>query len=249
MKLTLARPGASSLKLLILQVSLCAAFGITGAAASADPITVVSLSNSAPNMEFKHNGSSYEFLTIDDGQAGTTGDQNASVDFQDFLDPLLTDIPSAASFSMSGLVTSSATQIFGPTGPLLQLFSGGTFSLFGPANSLLLSGTLGTSGISGNLLPTGNGSLFLSNVASITGGAMQPYLVSGTLTISMNATSIDGSNGFSLAPITNLLNPFTMNATVKFSAGWTGIPEPSSAVLALVGSAFAAMVVRRRRRV
>jgi len=227
---------------------LFAASGFITSTITAAPITMLTFSNAAPNMAYAFNGSAYELSTVDDGNAATTGDRNAAVDYLDFLAPIFPDIPGFdASFSMDGLVPTGPATNFGGS-LMVQNLSGGSFGFYSPANVLLLGGTMGNSALSGAIGPTGAGSLFIASVTNVTGGTLQPYILTNTLTLSMNITAVNGGSGFSLVPVTNVLNPFTMNAIVKFSAGSSGIPEPAAALLLAMGGALGAAAVRRRRK-
>ncbi len=189
--------------------------------------------------------------TLSDGDLGTTGDQNTAVEYTGFLDVPLSDInTSTASFTLSGLAAAGPPQIsFAPL--VIQNFVGGTFNLYSPGNSLLLSGTLTNSALTGVMGPPGTGALFTTTFSTVTGGSLQPLIVPGSLTLSMNLSNVNGGTGFSvggaLAPV---LNPFVADAAVNIagdpSDNGGDVPEPATLMFAFVGLAISAACGRRR---
>ena len=139
----------------------------------AAPLTIVELhlgGVSQPEIEFTNGVLS----TINDGDAGTPGEQNTDVVFDSLLNSVA-DIFSGASFTFDG-VTAIGAPGTGPGG-IFQAMSGGTFSLWGNDvnQSLLLSGTFGTGTIVG-ADSTSIGSFFTTEVGALTGGSLVSLL-------------------------------------------------------------------------
>lgn len=212
--------------------------------AQAGTIIKLGLGNdSAPDIMFT-GGAGGTLSTMNDGNATTTGDQNTGVEFADFLAGVITDIrPSVASFSLANLTAAGPATTFGPL--VIQNFSGGTMNLYDAANSLLLSGTLGNSALTGPIGPPATGGLFTTSFATITGGSLQPRIMPGSLTLSMSLTDINGGAGFSVGGATApSLNAFTADVTLNIAG--EQIPEPLAASLLLIGLAVAGLMGRRR---
>ena len=129
-------------------------------------------------------------------------------------------------------------------------FAGGTFNLYDPSNSLLLSGLLTTSSLQGTTGPPGTGAVFTTNIASVTGGSLAAFIVPTSLALSMNLTNVNGGAGFSVGAGV-VLNPFVADSVVNISGDPTplggGFPEPGTLVLATM-ALFAGTAVRRRAR-
>jgi len=181
--------------------------------------------------------------TVNDGIAGTAGDQNTNVDFDTFLG-FMSDIGgNAASFTLSGL------NEVGPVNPIFanvvgQQFVGGNFSLYDAANNLLIGGPLTTSAVTGTVGPPGTGAVFTTTVGTINPASLLfPYITQGTVSLSINLGNVNGGLGFSIA--SGQIDPFRADATGTISADSSGIPEPASIMLTLVASS---MVLLRRRR-
>jgi hypothetical protein len=120
-------------------------------------------------------------------------------------------------------------------------------SLFDPSNSLLLSGVLTSSSLQGTIGPPGTGAVFTTNIATVTGGSLLPFIVPNTLGLSMTLTNVNGGAGFA---VTNgLLNPFVADSSVNISGDPTDlgghIPEPATLLL-VTTALFAGTAVRRR---
>jgi hypothetical protein len=175
-----------------------------------------------------------QFGTADDGIVGTTGNQNTDVEYTGPLEPLFTDINNAtASFSMSGLQTTGFPSILGGT-LIIQDFIGGTINLYSPTNTLLLSGNLMESTLTGVIGNEGTGALFTTTVGQFTGGSILPDLQPNSLNLSMTLTNVNGGLGFLV--IGNTLQPFTADSTVSISGTGAFIPEPASAALLMLGA-------------
>jgi hypothetical protein len=207
--------------------------------------TIIKLSLSEAPADIVFSGATLS--TISDGIAATTGDQNTSAVFLDFLDPVLADILApVASFSLGGLAASGLPTLFPPATPVLviQDFTGGTFELYDAANTLLLSGLLDDSTLTGPIGPPATGALFTTSFALATGGTLLPLIEADTLTLSMSFTEINGGGGFGIGATAPVLLPFTADASVNIAA--EPIPEPMSVALALVATALAGVSMRRR---
>jgi hypothetical protein len=221
---------------------------IVGIAARFSPAaTIVKLNLSSSSSDI--NLDSAGLLSIfNDGNAATTGDHDTKVEFTGFLDAEYTDINSSiASFTLSGLSMSAPTTIINTL--VLQNFSGGTMSLYDPANTLLLEGALGVSAMSGTLtgnLNAGEGGLFTTTFSNVTGGTIMSELAANSLVVSMNFSSAltGGVPGFAISSTTARLLPFQADAAVTIKANI--IPEPAGLLLLLVGAASIAVVPRRR---
>jgi hypothetical protein len=191
--------------------------------------------------------------TIDDGHPGTTGDQNTSIVYTGFLSPLpnVTIPPGPpASFSLTGLQAVPPTTVVAPL--VIQNFVGGSFSLYDPANNLLLQGPLTNSALTGVMGPPGTGALFTTTLGAISPASLLfPFIAPGTVSLSMNMTNVNGGAGFSVIPPVSggILQPFLADAAVNISADPSGIgpgiPEPASLTLVLLG--VVAVVCGRRR--
>lgn len=180
--------------------------------------------------------------TSSDGNALTTGDQDTAIEYTGFLDPLFLDVPaSVASFSLGGLQTSGPAQVV--SGVTIQSFTGGSLSLYDPANNVLLTGNLVNSTLSGS---DGSGIVFTTSVGAFTGGSLQSYLVGNSLSMTMNLSDINGGAGLTVNP-NNVLQAFSADASVNI-AGDAAVPEPVSAILLLVGLPLVAAARARARR-
>jgi hypothetical protein len=183
--------------------------------------------------------------TMDDGNGGSSGDQNTDITYLDFLSSF-PDVPtSTASFSLNGLTTAGPASVFGGV-LMIQNFTGGTFDLYDPANSLLLSGSMTTSALTGPIGPPATGALFTTSISSVTGGSLAPLIATGSLSLSMSLTNINNGAGFSVGATAPLLTPFTADATLSIAAD--PIPEPTTLAMWFAGAGFMAARVRRIRR-
>lgn len=230
----------------------CALFGVFGGIAFAGTIIKLNLGSVSPDIQF--DGS---FLsTANDGVVGTTGNQNTAVEFTDFLESIATDIPTAiASFSIGGLAPAGNAFVFLGQN-VVQNFNGGSFTLYAPDNSILLSGSLTSSALSGTIGFSAGG-LFTTSFGSVTGGSLAPYIDNNSLVVSMNFTKIQttgGPVGFTVNPPPGnpapqvhqgTLQPFTADAAINVEGE---VPEPGTIVLLLTGIAAAHVVGRRRSR-
>lgn len=241
-------------RVVALHVAICAVIGIFTTAAQAGTIIKLGLGGDPlPDVEFD----GVVLSTVDDTTAATTGEQNTDVDYQDFLSSE-TDIPtSIASVTLDGITAVGTATVFPapPSPPLLviQNFSGGTISLYDAANTLLLSGALSSSTLTGTLGPPGTGALFTTTFSTVTGGTLAPQILPNSLTLSMSFSDVNGGAGFSVTPSPPAvvppifsLNPFTADATANIAG--EVVPEPAAALLMMVGAAVCSLGIRRPTR-
>jgi hypothetical protein len=132
---------------------------------------------------------------------------------------------------------------------IIQNFTGGTLNLWDQNNMLLLSGTLGSSALTG-AVGNATGGLFQTSFGSVSAGALLPHIDPNSFLMSMNFTSIKtipgGQTGLTLtgpAPPGMVvgvdINPFRADATVDVEADQAVIPEPTTAGLLLIIAACA----------
>ncbi len=220
-----------TLRTALVGAALCALVFANTSLSRAATIIKLNLGGVGPDVSMTAGGI---LGTASDGVAGTTGDQNTDIEYTGFLDPLFPDLnTSSASFTMSNLTATGAAQVLGSL--VIQNYSGGTFNLFDPSNSLLLSGTLTTSSLTGVVGAPGTGGLFTTAVTNVTGGSLQPYIVGNSLTVSVNLLNVNGGAGFSVSG-QSVLQPFTADASVSISGITTGVPEPGTLALSTFGA-------------
>jgi hypothetical protein len=142
---------------------------------------------------------------------------------------------------LNGLNAVGPANVFGSL--VIQNYAGGVFSLYDPADNLLLQGPMGPSALSGVLGPPGTGALFTTSLTTVTGGSLAPLIAPGSVSLSMNMTNVNGGNGFGVAGGGPQLNPFLADASISIAAD--PVPEPASFVLLGLGSL--AMAYGRRR--
>jgi len=235
---SLTRP-LSTLALLVLA---CVMLLVNVSVARAGTIIKLNLGGVGPDVALNGGG---VLSTINDGIPGTVGDQNTSVEFTDFLNFIPNITNNTASFTLQGMAaTGSAFQL----GTLaIQSFAGGQFSLYDPANVLLLQGPLINSALTGVVGPPATGAVFTTTLSTVTGGTLLPFIAPGTLSLSMNLTNVSGGNGFLVIPPgLGVLQPFEADASVNFAAN--PVPEPSTVILFGLGIAGVALFRRRRGR-
>jgi len=182
--------------------------------------------------------------TVDETIPPVPGDQLTAIEYTDFLNFLPDVNTSTASFSLNGLNAAGPTNVFGPL--VIQNFTGGVFSLYDPANNLLLQGPMANSVLSGVMGPPGTGALFTTTLGNVTGGSLLPFIAPGSVSLSMNLTNVNGGAGFSVGGGGTQLNEFLADASINIAA--LPIPEPASIVLLGLGSALALAYGRRRIR-
>jgi hypothetical protein len=222
--------------------AVCALIFANSSSLHATTIIKLNLGNSGPDLSMSGVG---VLGTANDGNATTFGDQNTAIEYTAFLDPI-SDVPTpVASLTLSNLLASGPAILSGPL--VIQNYAGGTLSLFDSSNSLLLSGLLTSSSLQGTIGPPGTGAVFTTNLATVTGGSLLPFIVPNTLGLSMTLTNVNGGAGFA---VTNgLLNPFVADSSVSISGDPTDlgghIPEPATLLL-VTTALFAGSAVRRR---
>jgi len=222
-------------------LTICGFASSTALVVNGATVIKLNLAGGGPDVSMSAGG---VFGTANDGIVGTTGDQNTDVEYTGPLEPLLTDINnSTASFSLAGLQRTGFPTILSGT-IIVQDFIGGTLNLYSPSNSLLLSGNLMESALTGVLGDQGTGALFTTTVGQFTGGSILPELQANSLNLSMTLTNVNGGLGFLV--IGNALQPFTADSTVSISGNAAPVPEPASLALLTLGAIIA--FARRRSR-
>jgi hypothetical protein len=217
-------------------LSICAAFALTATSTQAGTIIKLNLGGTGPDIELAGGVLS----TVNDLNAGTTGDQDTAILFDDFLNGNPDINTSTASVTIDGLALSGPAVVVGPF--VAQGFAGGTISIYSPTNILLLQGTLGNSTLSGNIGPPPNGSVFTTTFADVTGGTLDPQIANNTLTVQMTLSNINGGAGLSAGVF---VDPFVADSAVTLDAD--PVPEPTAGLLALVGVVLTAVANKRRR--
>jgi hypothetical protein len=225
-------------------------FGGPDRATFAGTIIKLNLGSVSPDIEF--DGSTLS--TADDGNAVTDGDQNTAAEFTDFLESIEVDIPTPiASFTIGGLAPSGQAFVFLGQN-VVQNFNGGSFTLYAADDSVLLSGSLTSSALSGTIGFSAGG-LFTTSFGSVTGGSLAPYIDDNTLVVSMNFTKIQttgGPVGLTVSPPPGnpapqihqgTLQAFTADASINIEGE---IPEPGTIVLLFIGMIAARAIGRRR---
>jgi hypothetical protein len=182
--------------------------------------------------------------TIDQtGGPSPAGDQLTDIEYTGFLNFIPDLNTNTASFSLNGLNAVGPANVFGSL--VIQNFNGGVFSLYGPADNLLLQGPMGNSALSGVLGPPGTGALFTTSLTTVSGGSLASLIAPGSVSLSMNMTNVNGGNGFAVAGGGPQLNQFLADASISIAADQ--VPEPASLMLLGFGSAVAMAYSRRRR--
>jgi hypothetical protein len=203
-------------------VAVCVVFGEMLGSACAG--TIIQLGGSAASIGIQFDG----------GTLSTAGPQNTQADFIDFLD-WYPDFPTqTASLSFEGVAPSGPADVFGGS-LIVQKFAGGTLSLYDPAHTLLLSGDLSTSALTGTA-GLSNNALFTTFVSMVSGGVLAVYIDRPTLIFQMHIGNINGGAGLSVGPIAppsgSGLRPFAALATANIDGGQ--IPEPSTHALSMI---------------
>src|SRR3954471_4661218 len=175
--------------------AVCALVSTNCGSLSAGTIIKLNLGNVSPDLQMDVAGL---LGTANDGINATTGDQNTDVEFTDFLEPAPDINTATASVSLHNLLRTGPADLVTNPGLVTQNFVGGSFELYDPANTLLLSGSIGTSSLVGTLSPPGAGGVFTTGPVLVTGGVMAGLVVPNSLALSMNLTNVNGGNGFSV---------------------------------------------------
>jgi hypothetical protein len=238
---------------LVASLSTALALALVGQAAAAPipvppvvPTTVLKLDLGADaddDMEM----TSGQFSTVNDGNGTTTGSQNTSVEFLDFLQSY--GNLSGASFTLGGLnAMPTSTTFFGSL--VEQDFQDGTLAIYSPENELLLSANLSISAVTGPLGSPGKEGLFLG-FGEVTGGEIAHRLLKTSLLLRMRLPTINTGGGFSVSPAPSSPVPLYYAPLDSFSAGASleiraiEVAEPSLLPIAAVA---ALGLLRRRRR-
>jgi hypothetical protein len=235
----------SKLKPFLFGAAVCAILSANASGLQASTIIKLNLGGVGPDLSMTATG---VLGTVNDLIPGTTGDQNTAIEYTGFLEPIPDVNTSVASVTLSNLTTVGPPNLVVLPGSVLQNFAGGTLNLYNSSNGLLLSGTLTTSVLQGTLGPPGTGAVFTTNVATVTGGSLAPFIVPGSLGLSMNLSNVNGGAGLSVGP-GPVLNAFQADSAISISGDPTplggNLPEPGTLVLAT--SALAAGAWMRRR--
>lgn len=184
------------------------------------------------------------FSTRDDGQAGTTGQQNTNLIVSDFLDSKQVDILTGnASMTLSDVLINGAPTVLFNT--VFQPTSGGTFAIYDTSNSLLLGGTLIDGVLSGPIGASQTGSFLTASFGAFTGGSLLPYVNPKSASLSISLTNVISTGGLKGLQISDgQLAGFTADATANVGAL---VPEPSCGLLTACGLIGLAGATRRRR--
>jgi hypothetical protein len=181
--------------------------------------------------------------TVDQtGGPSPAGDQLTDIEYTGFLNFIPDLNTNTASFSLNGLNAVGPANVFGTL--VIQNYIGGVFSLYDPADNLLLQGPMGSSALTGVVGPPGTGALFTTVLTTVTGGSLAPLIAPGSVSLSMNMTNVNGGNGFAVAGGGPQLNPFVADAAISISAD----PVPEPATLSLIGLVAATVIAVGGRR-
>jgi hypothetical protein len=107
-----------SLRIALVGITVCAFVGVICSSAYAGTIIKLSLGDDTP-ADIEFDGTTLS--TIPDGDLGTTGDQNTSADFLDFLSFYPDILPPIGSFSLNGLTASGFASLFPIISPVLVI--------------------------------------------------------------------------------------------------------------------------------
>jgi hypothetical protein len=238
----------------ILAAMAAAFFALSAQFASAGTILKLSLGDVGPDMEFS-GGAFGVFSTADDTNGATTGEQDTAIDFVGDLSSFTDILTPDASYTLSGVTASGLASVV--NGQVGQLFTGGEFQLYDASNALLLDVDITSSALAGTVGGTTGAEFSITN-GLVAGGSLAPLLVQGTVSFSIALTDINnaGGPGLAITPVgppvvlpglviqAASVNSFTADADKLIAA--EVIPEPSTALLLVVGGLAANALIRRR---
>jgi hypothetical protein len=173
------------------------------------------------------------------GSLSTDGPQNTEAYFVNLLEWYSDITTPIATFELQDVMASGPALVGGTL--MMQHFTGGTFSLYHPDSTLLLSGELSGSALSGTLGAT-DAMFTTSAISTITGGTLDSGLDADSLVLQMHLANI--SDGIRVSG--GALEGFMALASVDLEADL--IPEPATIALLLLGGAALAFAARRRWR-
>ncbi len=206
---------------------------------TASATTILKLNFGASGPDFQYAGG--VLSTIDDGIAGTVGDQNTQAFFEGLLDGVPDINTDIASVTFDGITADGAATVL--PGFVVQNTTGGTFSLWDASNTLLLSATIDSGSISGPLGAAATGSFVTLTLGTYTGGTLFPLLGgANAASIGVSFTDVTSRSGAGFSVTGSTLNAFTADATANLAA----VPEPTTVGLLLAGLA-GGLGVRRRK--
>jgi hypothetical protein len=220
----------------MLKKMLGLAVGTALLGSTAQAATIMKLSLGATTADLGMVGGA--LLTLNDGNGATTGMQNTAIDFVGPLGAIPDVLTESGSFTLGNLTATGPAQTLDNV--VVQDFTGGSFSVYDPANILLLSGNLGNSALTGTIGAPGTGSVFTTSAATITGGTLAPQFVANSLSLSVSLLSVNAGTGFAVTQ--TVLQPFSADAQVTIAAD--PIPEPAS--IGVMTFALAGLAMRRR---
>jgi hypothetical protein len=237
----------STSKVVIRGVAACALLCMAAGFSQAATIIKLNLGGVGPDIGMgPPAGQPVGILSTVDQTGGPSpaGDQLTDIEYTGFLNFIPDLNTNTASFSLNGLNEVGISNVFGSL--VIQNYNGGVFSLYDPADNLLLQGPMGNSALTGVTGPPGTGALFTTVLTTVSGGSLAPLIAPGSVSLSMNMTNVNGGNGFAVAGGGPQLNSFLADAAISISAD----PVPEPATLSLVGFGAVATIAfcRRRRR-
>ncbi len=196
--------------------------------------TIIGLGGGGLAVSIQYNGTTLS----------TPGPQDSQVDFGGLLDWYPDIVSPPGSFTLDGVTRSGSATVFGSL--IIQQFTGGTFSLYDASHTLLLSGGLTNTALSGTAGLKDNG-LLTTSFSTTTGGTLAPYIDPTSLVLQMHLSNINSGAGLSTVanppPVGNVLQPFT--AGVMANINGNQIPEPKVGALLLVLLALILSATRR----
>lgn len=221
----------------------------------AETIIKLGLGSTGPDIELIDGVLS----SVDDGVAGSPGDQESTVTFHGFVSGSVSDItpPDQGSFSLSGvsMVGSPVLVDQGIFSLVTQQTTGGTFELYDDAGAVLLTATLEDGSLHGTTSASATGGFISMNLGTFTGPAADELdvlfsqLAPETASLAISLTDVTRATGApGLQVSENVLQNFSADATANIGADPIGtiLPEPSSNLLAIFGC-LTLLALRRKR--